>query len=278
MGAPHPPLRHTGLAAIVLCFAQGCAALPSPFVLLDPRDPPSAAPASSELELSALEARPAGMLVRMSWSDQSRSLDGKRLELFRAEGDDDPMLFYRVTLQGDALDALVSRGLVFYDKEVEPGQRYRYILRVVMEEDEERTPLETILAPPIELTWRAPVGAPAQVMARADFPDVVELRWTPKPGWGVLVFKRPVGERPRRLTDLSTGIGDGLALDHDVEPGRSYAYRIAYVRRDEGYPVFGQPSSELYVSVPTPEDIAPAAPRAPLAPDEVQAPRERKAD
>jgi len=258
--APH------SLASIVLTalLGSGCAALTAPFTLIEPPEgsDQDAAPetASRELALTALEARPAGMLVSMSWGGDAGALDGAQLELFRAEEDEDPILFYRVTLEGDALGTLSERGLVFYDKEVEPGRRYRYILRVVTKMDEEQVPLETILAPPVDITWAAPEGAPEEVTARSDFPDVVELRWTPKPGWSVLVFRRPLGERPRRLAELGRGMSDGVAMDHDVEPGRTYAYRIAYVREDEGYPIFGRPSSEVYVSVPMAEDVGPAPP------------------
>ena len=89
------------------------------------------------------------------------------------------------------------------------------------------------------------------------------VSWTPRAGWGAVVFRRDVlSDRgaPTRLVQWSEAPVTS-AIDHDVAPGDVIAYRVAYMKRvgPGQAPVFGAPSGEHYVTIPLPPPPDPPA-------------------
>jgi hypothetical protein len=105
---------------------------------------------------------------------------------------------------------------------------------------------------PVVVTVAAP-GSPPIVQAEVQMPAVVLL--TCEPAEGARVLRRDLlsedAFHPFAILDAAS---HGALLDHRVQPGGVYAYRLQTVTTDGTLQVFSPFSEPLYVAVPTEEE------------------------
>lgn len=249
-----PPLLFA--AALCLMTLSACAWLGPPVeVLPDPPGVPTGTPpedadaGDAPLRLRVREARPNGLLLELS-ANSEQLQEWTWLEIWRARGEQDATPLQQIALDPTRIEALAG-GVPLLDRDLRPDQPTAYQLRLRgREEDPEAA---GPMSPVLRTRWETPPPAPSKIEGRALGARAVELSWAPRQGWGVLVFRRDLGPSrapPRRVAELGPEAGSGW-LDRQVEPGGLYAYRLAHARRAPGgWPIYGVPSVELYVTVP----------------------------
>lgn len=192
-------------------------------------------------QLTAVEGRPSGVVLRLSTSAEATTV-----ELYRVVSGGDPTLLQSLNLD-ERLRSALAEGLDIVDSTVRAGDELTYQLFVIGEGDEviARSQLATV-------SWATPPPRPVDLETNAPFPDVVEVSWhSPNDDYSAIILRRDVlaGSGFQRV-----GLIDAPArqwVDRDVSAAGVWSYRIALARRGpDGFLQFGAPSEEVYASTP----------------------------
>ena len=260
---------------VLMLTGAGCASF-SPLLTQEPA-PASATTEPNQTqttdpELVLVEARPNGALLSLRSSGAAGDLSWSKLELLRSR-DGEPAIILQEIFLDEAMRAqMIDKGLSVLDRDLVPGHTYVYLLRFIATPDKDSATSEEVVeaaSTPVSLAWSEPPPSPGEPSAMALDGEIVELEWQPRDGWGVVIFRRDVLARPprvERVGDLSFA-GASTYIDRSVEPGKVYAYRIAYMREDaSATPFYGMPSGEFYVKTPAPP--SPPTPTPTVKPEE----------
>lgn len=197
-------------------------------------------PQTATTDLRAVEGRPGGLVLALTCANPH----AVSVELYRVQGEGEPVLLQDMPLSGARAEALV-RGVELVDGTVVPGTDFTYQLFAI--DDRDRV-IERSSA--LEISWGPSPPRPLDFRARAPFVDVVELGWTAEPGLGVVVFRRDVlTDGPFERVGLIAAPATTW-VDRAVHAGGVWSYRIAFARQQNGFVQFGAPSEELYASTP----------------------------
>ena len=165
--------------------------------------------------------------------------------MWRGEDGADPSLLQDIPLNEPLLAKLQSSGVAFVDKTAKSSQ-LAYVLVGV--EGSNAVAVSESLAIALE------ASPPRPQVQSEPFSRGVELSWAPTPGLGAVIFRRDLiqGERqPKRIAELDASALN-VFVDHDVQSGGAYAYRVALARDYDGvFRHYGPPSDEIYVTVPS---------------------------
>lgn len=259
--SPHNQMTLWGRRALLfgaLIGVLGCATL-EPMVAApeDERQDTSPDPSpvkSAPLRVVPEEARPNGLLLRLSMEDlgEEATPDGARLELWRAIDDQPAAVVQQVALKPRTARALRGAGVAILDGDARAETQLAYQLRLITGEDELQSPVT-------RLRWDAPPPAPTTLEAVALSEDAVQLAWDAPKEWGALIFRRDLQRAPDTLGRVAQvrAHAQGIYVDRSARPGGLYAYRVSLarlVRTQEGdheFSVFGAPSVEVYVATPS---------------------------
>lgn len=247
----------------MLCMTSACAAFVPQVItpqLTQDTTPKLEVKASSGATLRFVEGRPNGVLMTTRWPILPK--DATHLHVERQHGKEKPTVIQVIKLASRYKAALGGKGLSILDGGLSKAGDYSYRILAISKQ-----PLGQ--SQTMEITWRTPAPMPIPIKTRAVLdPTHIELSWPHKTGWGAVVFRRDLFGTQRRLRRIKniTAAHHATIFDRNVQPGGIYAYRVAYARIDaRGQRYFGQPSPEVFVTVPqnkpstTQPNIAPKA-------------------
>lgn len=258
----HGSAHHkTIVVGCILCMTSACAAF-VPQVTTPPttKDRAQTVKTSPDATLRFIEGRPNGILMSINWP---RLPEGTtHLHIERRYNEEKPTIIQVIKLEPKYIRALADKGLNLLDGRLGRAGDYTYRILAISKQ-----PLGQSQS--MEITWRPPATMPIPIKTRAVLePTHIEISWPHKAGWGAVVFRRDLFGTKRRLRRIknTTAAHHSTIFDRDVQPGGVYAYRVAYARIDaRGQRYFGQPSPEVFVTVPqnkpptTQPNIAPKA-------------------
>lgn len=239
---------------LALCaFGTSCASWNPPLDAVPPaREPSSLAFGQvTTLEITPVEGRPQGMIMRIKASDLATELTA--LDVLRTQGSQEVPV-QRIALQPKMRARVLSpQGALLLDAGLKQEGAWSYKVRLVQGNQTRGE------SKPTAIQWRAPVAAPRVHIQPGRSPAHAQIGWTPKPEHGALVFRRTLAPTPTRITRHRTlgAAHAGQWLDRAVHPGAVYAYRLAHARFDEqGVPYYGFPSEDVYITIPS-ADVPP---------------------
>lgn len=223
------------LACIGILVLAGCATTRPVF---EWEDAPNA-PAS--LTMNVLEVRPNAILLEV----QSSEVAFTHIEVFKVFEDQEPE--HILTLNIDpSLSQKLREGLTLRDPSRSAGH---YIYALLMKNGEERVSSAEIA---FELE-PAPTKPSVVASAEANF---VRVTWGIDDASCAMVFRRNVleGESFERVAELKVPTTEWV--DTEVDPDGVYAYRVSLVTlgstsQKETFAHMGEPSEEVYASVPS---------------------------
>ncbi len=236
--------RRLLFTAIVLgCAVSGCA-IPSP---PEPSPLPDlAAPLAQALRpsLRMVEGQPRGLLLELKLPQEDpTSVDTLVLLRQATPGPQDFVPLIEFTPK--AHPKLWNTGQAsFLDADLTEAHSYRYTL--VTKRDGaymSRSDLKSI-------TWQAPPPEPSGLKAEVTGRHI-ELTWIGQPDLGYQVFRRQIGKGRHTRPRPPQRPGEPVLIDIPPKQGAVYGYLISQVRWQDGLPLIGAPSAELYVDSTT---------------------------
>lgn len=197
--------------------------------------------APSTLSLNVLEVRPNAILLEV----QSSEVAFTHIEVFKIFEDLEPQNI--LTLNIDAsLNQKLSEGLTLRDPSNASG---RYVYALLMKNGEERVGLA-------ELAFELGPSPPQPRVVASAEADFVRVKWQVDEESSAIVFRRNVlrGTPFERVAELNVPTSEWV--DTAVEPEGVYAYRVSLVTlsstsQSEVFALMGEPSEEVYASVPS---------------------------
>jgi hypothetical protein len=167
----------------------------------------------------------------------------------RAAQGEEARVYRDIQLSDRFRRALRTKGIEFFERNISPGQRIRYQLRLL---DKNGGVLSR--SKRLDVEWREPPTRPDKLDGRATTSGTVELHWESNAPLGAIVFRRNVLEDDSDLERIGQVGPDsaGLFVDRRAEAGVVYAYRVSLASTTGELTQFGPPSEAVYVDVPLP--------------------------
>lgn len=252
MRTSHTHVRRTRTRAILillfLCLAT-CSRQAPLIQILPPSHHTPESP-SSPPSAQIIEARPNGLMITMRAPETTRE-PWARASILRQRDDEPPVVMHALTPNTAEREALMTRGLTLLDGNLEEAHRYTYVTTLHDEQDQ-----LVWVGEPTQIIWSAPPPPPHAFGVSPVGSIATRLTWRPRPGWGVLVLRRKLGDTDQAMQRHAFIPEDEVDthVDRGVQPGQGYVYRVAHARaidpRSNAAMVLGLPGAEVYVVLP----------------------------